>query len=103
MSRQGWTRLRSERVMIGVPVLGLLALAGCASQMQLLQEYSARLIACPMEAVVVTNVQRSGTRPRSWNVACQDQAWVCAREWARVRCVRVEPALPEVVPDGGRS
>jgi hypothetical protein len=43
--------------------LVLLATDGCASQTQLLQWATARKIGCPADAVVVTNVHRSRSRP----------------------------------------
>jgi hypothetical protein len=70
--------------------LVLLATNGC-SQTQLLQEQSARKIGCPAGAVVITNVQRSGTRVQTWNAACQDRSWACARDFPGFKCVAIEP------------
>jgi hypothetical protein len=74
--------------------LVLLATNGCASQTQLLQWATARKIGCPADAVVITNVQRSGSRPATWNAACQDRSWACAREFPGFKCVAVEPLSP---------
>ena len=71
--------------------LALLAADGCASQMKLLQEVSADKIGCPADAVLITDVRRDGTRPRTWGAACQDRFWACANDWGHVRCVDVEP------------
>jgi hypothetical protein len=71
--------------------LVLLATPGCASQTQLAQWASGRYIGCPADAVVITNVQRSGTRVQTWNAACQDRSWACARHYGGFRCVAVEP------------
>jgi hypothetical protein len=70
--------------------LVLFATDGC-SQTQLLQEASARKIGCPVDAVVITNVERSGTRVQTWNAACQDRSWACARHWGGFKCDAVEP------------
>jgi hypothetical protein len=71
--------------------LVLLASDGCASRTQLVQWATARQIDCPADAVVITNVQRTGTRVVAWNAACQDRSWACARRWGGFTCVAVEP------------
>jgi hypothetical protein len=92
---------KASGVDMGVPVLAvllLLAAEGCVSVDRLFQRTSARLTGCPEEDVVVTIVQRSGTRVRTWNVACRDQLWACANDWGRLKCVPVEPPPPPPAP-----
>ena len=79
------------RVAKSLAVLVLLA-TGCVSPIRLLEGTSARLTGCPAEAMVVTHVQRSGTRVRAWEATCQDRAWACANDWGHLACVAVASA-----------
>jgi hypothetical protein len=67
-------------------ILSALALAGCASQEHILQGVSAKRIGCPADHVVVTDIERSGTRPRTWEATCD--AFVAVREQLGKREVR---------------
>ncbi len=76
--------------MLGLVALVLLATGGC-SPTQLWREAVAREIGCPADAVVITNVERVGTRVQTWSAACQDRSWACTRQSGGFKCVAVEP------------
>jgi hypothetical protein len=85
-----------ERSRAGVvpAVLLLLAAPGCVSPIRLLEGTSARLTGCAAEDVVVTHVQRSGTRVRAWDATCRDRAWACANDGGHLACVAMASAQP---------
>jgi hypothetical protein len=62
--------------------------AGC-SQEQLMRRVSGHRIGCPAERVAVTDIERSGTRPRTWVATCDGRAWQCSNHRGTVRCVPV--------------
>ena len=66
---------------------------GAWSQENLLLRLSASKTGCPREVVKVSDVQREGTRPRTWTVSCDQQAWRCRNEWGRVTCTPIGSGL----------
>jgi hypothetical protein len=76
-----------ERRSLAAIALCLVTL-GCGRDYQerMLAKISARRIGCPPEEAVVSDIHRSGSRPRTWDVTCEEQGWECQNVWGRVTC-----------------
>jgi hypothetical protein len=84
------------------PVLLCVGLCWSCSQTETLQSTTAGQIDCSRESTVITNVQRNGTRPQSWDATCLDRQWKCIRDWSgNVSCAPTSRTQDPAVVDGG--
>lgn len=76
---------------------------GCGSQEHLLAKISGSQMGCAADDVLISDVQRSGSRPRTWTATCREKAWECKNTWGRVVCRERADAPSGPAVDGGTA
>ena len=75
-------------------------LAGC-SQTKLLRAATADRINCSPDAITLSDIQRSGTRPRVWRAGCAGQEWICTNTaYGHITCEAQAPRPASTINAG---
>jgi hypothetical protein len=64
----------------------IVVLCVSCTQQEVMTDVTSRIVSCPAEELVLGDIQREGTRPRTWTASCGATTWQCGNKGGRVTC-----------------